>query len=98
MAMLVVQVSVDGIFYQVNFILENMTCIGWSDVNECLRNNGGCDGKRTCTNTAGGRICGNCPSGFVNVGATDCAGQCRPNILSCEFCFIRIQHVLIVQT
>ena len=50
---------------------RNFAC---SDVNECLNNNGGCDSKRTCANTAGGRICGDCPSGYVNNGTTDCAG------------------------
>ena len=44
------------------------------DVDECVISNGGCDTKRTCTNTAGSRICGNCPSGYVNDGDTDCEG------------------------
>ena len=44
------------------------------DVNECLENNGGCDSKRNCTNTEGGRTCGDCPSGWDNDGETDCKG------------------------
>ena len=47
-----------------------------SDVNECLDNNGGCDSKRSCTNTAGGRTCGDCPSGYENDGDTGCTGMC----------------------
>ena len=47
-----------------------------SDVNECLDNNGGCDSKRSCTNTEGGRICGDCSFGYENDGDTGCAGMC----------------------
>ena len=47
------------------------------DVNECLSNNGGCHSERTCINTAGGRICGNCPSGYINDNDADCIGQSR---------------------
>ena len=43
----------------------------YSDVN-CDTNNGGCDSKRTCTKTSGGRTCGNCPSGWTNDGDTGC--------------------------
>ena len=44
------------------------------DVNECLKNNGGCDSKRKCINTVGSRTCDNCPSGWTNDGAADCKG------------------------
>ena len=60
------------------FVLVS-TCVHahlFSDVNECLRNNGGCDSKRTCTNKEGGRTCGDCPSGWKNNGATGCKGLC----------------------
>ena len=46
------------------------------DVNECLKNNGGCHSKRKCANTPGSRTCGNCPSGYTNDGATGCKGLC----------------------
>ena len=47
-----------------------------SDVDECLTDNGGCDSKRTCTNTPGGRTCGDCPSGWMDDGDTLCKGLC----------------------
>ena len=72
---LAVKVSVGRMSRHVNFVDEGTTRIDWLDVNECLDNNGGCDNKRTCTNTVGGRICGNCSSGYVNDGDTGCAGQ-----------------------
>ena len=73
--MLAAKVSVDGIFYQVNFVHEGITIIDCSDVNECLSNNGGCGSNKKCTNTVGGRICGDCPSGFVDDGNdTGCIG------------------------
>ena len=44
------------------------------DVNECAKNNGDCDSKRKCTNTAGSRTCGDCPAGWDNDGETGCKG------------------------
>ena len=46
------------------------------DVNECATNNGGCDSKRTCTNTVGSMSCGDCPAGYANDGAKGCKGVC----------------------
>jgi len=43
-----------------------------ADVNECLTNNGGCDSKRTCTNTDGSMKCEDCPAGYANDGAKGC--------------------------
>ena len=48
----------------------------YSDVDECLNNNGGCDSKRTCKNTVGSMSCGDCPAGYVNDGAKGCKGLC----------------------
>ena len=59
------------------------------DVNECLKNNGGCDSKRKCTNTAGSRTCGNCPAGFFNDGATGCKGLRQFGIDACETVFVQ---------
>ena len=56
---------------------KNSKLIDCSDVNECATNNGGCHSRRKCTNTVGGRTCGDCPSGYVNDGDTGCKGQCR---------------------
>ena len=41
------------------------------DVNECLKNNGGCDSKRKCMNTAGSMKCGDCPNGSPFKESTD---------------------------
>ena len=40
----------------------------------CLTNNGGCDSKRKCKNTAGSISCGDCPAGYANDGAKSCKG------------------------
>merc|ERR1711920_969257 len=40
--------------------------------NPCLKNNGGCDKARKCTNSNGKAKCGNCPKGYTNLGATKC--------------------------
>merc|ERR1712036_55604 len=40
--------------------------------NPCLKNNGGCAKARKCTNSNGKAKCGNCPKGWVNLGATSC--------------------------
>merc|ERR1712199_50945 len=55
-------------------------------VNECLSNNGGCDSKRTCINTEGGRTCGDCPSGYANDGDAGCkdANECLSNNGGCD--------------
>ncbi|KAK3262938.1 hypothetical protein CYMTET_28234, partial [Cymbomonas tetramitiformis] len=43
------------------------------DVNECTDGvNGGCDARTLCTNTAGGRECGDCPVGFSGHGDAGC--------------------------
>ncbi|KAK3287956.1 hypothetical protein CYMTET_4564 [Cymbomonas tetramitiformis] len=42
------------------------------DVDECAVENGGCDAVTTCTNTAGGRACGECPEGFMGTGEAGC--------------------------
>ena len=47
-----------------------------SDVSECATNNGGCDIKRTCTNTDGSMSCGDCQTGYANDGAKGCKGVC----------------------
>ena len=73
-AILVVKVSVGRLSCHANSGYKDTPCINWLDVNECLNDNGGCESTRTCTNTAGGRICGNCPSGFVDDGDTGCTG------------------------
>ena len=67
-----VRVALDVIFWGASKQMTIMCCI--ADVNECLKNNGGCDSKRTCTNIPGGRTCGDCPSGWTNDGDTECRG------------------------
>ena len=49
----------------------------WLDVDECAKDNGGCHEERKCTNTAGGRTCGDCSAGWDNDGATGCKGWCH---------------------
>ena len=62
--------------FHATFLDSETTQFSCSDVNECLNNNGGCHSKRTCTNTPGGRTCGDCLSGYENDGDTGCKGQC----------------------
>ncbi len=38
----------------------------------CRVDNGGCDPRTSCTNTAGARTCGACPSGFSDTGQAGC--------------------------
>merc|ERR1719271_855178 len=40
--------------------------------NPCLKNNGGCDKARKCMNVKGKAVCGKCPKGYTNLGATKC--------------------------
>src|SRR4051812_31803755 len=42
------------------------------DINECAVRNGGCDALSTCTNTVGGRTCGECPAGYSGTGEKGC--------------------------
>lgn len=42
------------------------------DINECLKDNGGCDPRTTCRNTPGSRTCGECPEGFAGDGYQGC--------------------------
>ena len=74
-------------------LIKLLTCINCS---ECLNNNGGCDSKRTCTNTKGGRTCGDCPSGYANDGDTDCKGEYIP--VSESNVLMTMLHVLVIQT
>ena len=53
-------------------------------VNECLKNNGGCDSKRKCINTAESIKCGDCPSGYANDGAKGCKGLCAVMLLNAK--------------
>jgi len=53
------------------------TIAGCTDVDECATANGGCDTLTTCTNTAGSRTCGACPSGYTGSGDLGCErGDC----------------------
>ena len=79
---LAAQVCVDwsvSLVEQVNealFAADLNTNTKWPDVNECLNNNGGCDSKRACINTEGGRICGDCSTGYIDDGDKGCKGEC----------------------
>jgi hypothetical protein len=43
-----------------------------TEFNECDTDNGGCDLLTSCTNTLGGRDCGDCPAGFTGTGEEGC--------------------------
>ena len=61
--------------------------------NPCWTRNGGCDKLRTCMPTLGGnRICGDCPRGYTNVGATGCQGQCWQFIGVSIACWISVAY------
>ena len=53
--------------------VSEMSCFFFSDVNECLTNNGGCDSNAACSNTDGGSTC-TCNSGYTGDG-TSCTGD-----------------------
>ena len=61
-----------------------------SDVNECEKNNGGCDSNRKCVNTAGGMKCNDCAAGWDNDGEKGCKGLCR---LFTNLIFIPLNYV-----
>ena len=46
----------------------------WLDVDECAKDNGGCHKDRKCTNTAGGRTCGEYTSRSQHDYASGCIG------------------------
>lgn len=50
-----------------------MCMLLWTDIDECLENNGGCDKNADCKNVAGGFIC-TCKTGFSGDGQT-CNGR-----------------------
>jgi hypothetical protein len=50
------------------------------DVNECESENGGCDPLTVCTNTPGGRSCGDCPAGYTGNGEDGCAPVPCPGV------------------
>ena len=60
------------------------------DVNECEKNNGGCDSNRKCVNTAGGMKCNDCAAGWDNDGEKGCKGLCR---LFTNLIFIPLNYV-----
>merc|ERR1719238_1891711 len=57
-----------------------------SDVNECLKNNGGCHSQRKCTNTVGSMSCGDCSAGYTNDGTKGCkdVNECATNNGGCD--------------
>merc|ERR1711981_74393 len=46
--------------------------------NPCAKNNGGCTKARKCMNQKGKAVCGNCPKGWVNLGAKNCKKGTAP--------------------
>merc|ERR1711981_1546684 len=46
--------------------------------NPCAKNNGGCNKARKCMNQKGKAVCGNCPKGWVNLGAKNCKKGTAP--------------------
>ena len=63
-------------FFQISVKKVTETNNVYADVNECLKNNGECHREQKCTNTPGGRTCGDCPSGWTDDDATGCKGLC----------------------
>merc|ERR1719183_201592 len=56
------------------------------DVNECLKNNGGCHRARNCYNTVGSMECSECGAGWEDEGATGCKDidECLDNDGGCH--------------
>merc|ERR1711981_284612 len=59
---------------------------GCKDEDECAKNNGGCDNKRKCENTAGSFKCGDCDAGYVKYGDQKCKDEdeCAKNNGGCH--------------
>ena len=56
-----------------------------TDINECAKDNGGCDPKRKCINAPGTRRCGDCPKDMLKDGFTGCRKinlQCPAAVLA----------------
>jgi hypothetical protein len=51
------------------YVIKGDAC---QDINECENGNGGCDVLTMCTNTPGGRTCGQCPDGHQGDGYIGC--------------------------
>lgn len=58
---------------------------GCVDINECLQGNGECDPQTKCTNTAGGRTCGSCPTDFLGDGYLGCKDVNECATTECKF-------------
>jgi len=58
---------------------------GCQDINECLQSNGECDPLTKCTNTAGGRTCGGCPTDFLGDGYLGCKDVNECATTECKF-------------
>ena len=63
-----------GMVLHVRMVMNLRMCTCMYTADPCKISNGGCDSKRKCTNTAGSRACGTCPSGWTNDGDTECKG------------------------
>lgn len=58
---------------------------GCQDINECLQSNGECDPLTKCTNTAGGRTCGGCPTDYLGDGYLGCKDVNECATTECKF-------------
>ena len=54
-------------------INDDYNCVTYTDIDECLTNNGGCSADASCSNTVGSFTC-ICQSGYTGDGFT-CSGK-----------------------
>ncbi|XP_069131705.1 uncharacterized protein [Argopecten irradians] len=69
--------------YNTMWTSVNQSCV---DVNECLINNGGCNGNSICYNTVGSFYCGPCKVGYLGDSISGCrlADYCAAGTHSCN--------------
>ena len=59
--------------HQTGSINDDYNCVTYTDIDECLTNNGGCSADASCSNTVGSFTC-ICQSGYTGDGFT-CSGK-----------------------
>ncbi|XP_052265940.1 uncharacterized protein LOC127868328 [Dreissena polymorpha] len=60
------------VFIWQNFVRSNFSNQSCDDIDECAVNNGGCDPRMPCVNTAGSYYCDFCETGYIGTNKSGC--------------------------